>query len=269
MATIDCELLTHQTDEPSSFRPEELQKAVRVSRNLPEVPVPAICVLDFDGDLTDWLVSQTKAVRFEPWACFHTSMFGLEVDGARCGIIPRTIGGPYAVLVAEQLRAAGAHLILGLTSAGRVLPSLPLPSLIAVTSAVRDEGTSFHYLPPARTVSCPTAINGLFEEELSRLGLNVFQGAAWTTDAPYRETRRQFQRYAAEHVLVVEMQAASLFAFGAAHNANVGVIAHVTNALEHSEGKFDKGSEESNFALLQAMIRAGHRFLNTPKSSWQ
>jgi hypothetical protein len=115
-------LLHHEIDSPSEFTPDELVSAVSAARDLPDVAVPPVCVLDFDGDLTDWLVREGKATLFEPWACFHTKMYLLETDVARCGIIPRTIGGPYAVLIAEQLHVSGARLILGLTSAGRLAP---------------------------------------------------------------------------------------------------------------------------------------------------
>ena len=112
---------------------------MRAERGLAVEPPPPVCVLDFDGDLTDWLVAKGRARPWKSWPCFHTTMYSLDIEGAACGIIPRTIGGPYAVLVAEQLAAAGAQLIFGLTSAGRVLGSLPIPSLVIATSAVRDE----------------------------------------------------------------------------------------------------------------------------------
>jgi len=261
----ECPLLHHEIEAPSEFTPEELVSAVRVARELPDAAVPAICALDFDGDLTDWLVREGRATPFEPWACFHTKMYLLETDGARYGIVARTIGGPYSVLIAEQLRVSGARLILGLTSAGRVCPSLPLPSLVVVTSAVRDEGTSFHYLPPAETVDCPTPITDLLAEELSRLGPAVVEGCVWTTDAPYRETASQLQRHAAAGVLAVEMQAASLFAFAIARKASVGVVAQVTNAVDHivdpGDQQFNKGTEEHGLLLLRAMLRAGQRHL--------
>jgi uridine phosphorylase len=262
----ECPLLHHETDSPSEFTPDELVSAVRTARGLPDVAVPPICVLDFDGDLTDWLVREGRATPFEPWACFHTTMYVLETDGDCYGIIPRTIGGPYAVLIAEQLYVSGARLILGLTSAGRVAPSLPLPSFVVVTSAVRDEGTSFHYLPPAEKVYCPTPITDLLADEMSRLGSTV-EGSVWTTDAPYRETIAQLQRYAAAGVLAVEMQAASLFAFAIARKASVGVVAHVTNAIDHRDEQFDKGTEEHGFLLLQAMLRAGGRYLQAASST--
>jgi uridine phosphorylase len=263
----ECPLLHHEIDSSSEFTPDELVSAVRAARGLPDVAVPPVCVLDFDGDLTDWLVGEGKATPFEPWACFHTKMYLLETDGARCGIIPRTIGGPYAVLIAEQLHVSGARLILGLTSAGRVSPSLPLPSFVVVTSAVRDEGTSFHYLPPAEKVYCHTPITDLLADEVRRLGPAVVEGSVWTTDAPYRETIAQLQRYAAAGVLAVEMQAASLFAFAIARKASVGVIAHVTNAVDHQDEQFNKGTEEHGFLLLQAMLRAGGRYLQAASST--
>jgi hypothetical protein len=116
-------LFQHALDAPSAFTPESLLEAVRAERNLPRDPVPEVCVLEFDGDLTDWLVATERAKRWGHWACFHTTMEMVEVDGNAVGVIARTIGGPYAVLVAEQLAASGARVILGLTSAGQVSPN--------------------------------------------------------------------------------------------------------------------------------------------------
>ena len=148
-------LFRHSLSSPSAFTPEALVNAVRNGRAIEEISVPPICVLDFDGDLTDWLLKSGLTRPHPGWACFHTTMHTFQIDGMECGLIARTIGGPYAVLVAEQLCVSGAQIILGLTSAGRVSPSLPLPSLVVATSAIRDEGTSYHYLPAADVVPLP------------------------------------------------------------------------------------------------------------------
>jgi hypothetical protein len=139
-------LLSHPYFSPGAFTPEALVQAVRAERGMAPKSVPAICVLDFDGYLTDWVSGKGLARTCTSWACFHTTMNMVKVDGIDCGIIPRTIGGSYAVVVAEQLRISGAEVIVGLTSAGRVLDSLPLPSLVIAASAIRDEGTSYHYI---------------------------------------------------------------------------------------------------------------------------
>jgi uridine phosphorylase len=253
----EAPILQHPLDEPSAFTAKNLIESVRRARHIPNGIVPLLCVLEFDGDLTDWLVGQGFAKPFESWPCFHTTMFAVEVEGVECGIIPRTIGGPYAVLVAEQLAAAGAELIIGLTSAGRVSPELPLPCLVVMTSAIRDEGTSFHYLPAGRDVACPASdVVPLLERELSATGWTVLSGSVWTTDAPYRETTAQLEKWSSEGVLAVEMQAASLFAFGSARGVPVASVAMVSNAVDHEGQQFDTGSQQDGLRIIGAFARA-------------
>jgi len=246
----------HALDQPSAFTPENLVHDVRRSRQIPGGTVPPVCILEFDGDITDWLVRDGFAKPFAPWACFHTSMFALELEGVQCGIIARTIGGPYAVLIAEQLHAAGAKHIVGLTSAGRVSPNLPLPCLVVATNAIRDEGTSYHYLPPERDVACRSPLVPLLERELVATGWAVRSGKVWTTDAPYRETKTQLTKWAQDGALAVEMQAASLFAFATARQVSVACVAMVSNAVDHAGAQFDTGSEEDAFQILKAIARA-------------
>ena len=250
-------LLDHPLDQASVFTPTNLIESVRQARQIPPGSIPELCFLEFDGDLTDWLVAEGRARPFPSWPCFHTAMFAVEIEGVQCGIIPRTIGGPYAVLIAEQLAATGARLIIGLTSAGRVSRELPLPSLVVVTSAIRDEGTSLHYLPADKEVSCPApAIASLILQELAATGRPVRQGKVWTTDAPYRETQIQLNRWAADGILAVEMQAASLFAFGMAKGIAVASVAMVSNAVDHDGEQFDTGSQQEGLCILAACNRA-------------
>ena len=256
-------LFKHDLNASTAFSPESVVEAVRVDRHLKAEPIPPVCVLEFDGDLTDWLVSTGKAKPWKSWACFHTAMFSLQVDDFTCGIVPRAIGGPYAVLIAEQMRVSGAHVILGLTSAGRVSPSMPLPGLVVVTRAIRDEGTSYHYLPPAETVDAPTKLAQLLESELKNLSLPVLSGVTWTTDAPYRETEKQLSEHAKAGVLAVEMQAASLLAFAEAYQFPVGVVAYVTNGIGQAGEPFDKGTKAQEFEILQQLCRAGKRFVSS------
>lgn len=255
-------LLNHPVDQPSAFTPQALMESVRRARRIPEGDVPPLCILEFDGDLTDWLIEQGSAKPVRPWPCFHTTMFALTVEGVECGIIPRTIGGPYAVLIAEQLAACGTQLIVGLTSAGRVAPDLPLPCLLVITGAVRDEGTSFHYLPAGREVACPSPqFTDPLKEELSGTGWSVRSGKAWTTDAPYRETEAQLKQWADEEVLAVEMQAASLFAFGNARGVQVVSVAMISNAVDHDGDQFNTGSHHDGLGIIKACARAFKRTL--------
>ncbi len=262
-------LLNHFLDEPTAFTPQSLMDSARRARCIPDGELPPVCILEFDGDITDWLVGQGLAQPFPAWPCFHTTMFGIEVEDVVCGIIPRTIGGPYAVLIAEQLAACGVELIIGLTSAGRISRELPLPCLVPITSAVRDEGTSLHYLPAGKEIDCPAPhIAALLEKELAVIGWAVRSGKVWTTDAPYRETQTQLQMWEKEGVLAVEMQAASLFAFGAAQGVAVASVAMVSNAVDHEGEQFNTGTQHDGLRIIEACARVFKRTLADKPNSY-
>jgi uridine phosphorylase len=95
-------------------------------------------------------------------------------------------------------------------------------------------------------------------------GWAVRSGKVWTTDAPYRETKVQLEKWAREGVLAVEMQAASLFAFGIARQACVASVAMVSNAVDHTGEQFDTGSLEDGLRILKGIARAARSFLATP-----
>jgi uridine phosphorylase len=265
MSTHSMPLLQHSLESPSAFTPERMMEAVRAERSLANEPVPPLCVLDFDGDLSDSLAEEGRTSPVKSWACFHTSMGAMTLNGVACGIVPRTIGGPYAVLVAEQLWAAGAKVIVGITSAGRISPNLPLPSILVVDEAVRDEGTSLHYVSPSATIVTPTPrLAELLTHELGTVTSHVRRGTAWTTDAPYRETPDQLRLWAERGVLAVEMQAASLFAFARARAANVAIVALVSNGVDDVAAQFDTGGHAFRTEVLAAIARAADAFMTLP-----
>lgn len=254
-------LHTHALNQPSVLTADALMREVRRSRRLRAVPAPPVCVLDFDGDLFDGLVHDGTAHPVAEWACFHTPMVAVRRHGVRCGVVPRTIGGPFAVLVAEQLVAAGAKVVVGLTSSGRLASSVPLPSLVIATEAVRDEGTSLHYLPASERVSAPNAsLTTALADGLAAVA-PVTRGLVWTTDAPYRETRRQVRHWESAGALAVEMQAASLFAFAQTRGAAIGVVAMVSNSGDHTGDQFDTGEHAYRVAVLNGIIAGAARFI--------
>src|SRR5260370_18445502 len=96
-------ILGHALDQPSAFTPKNLIDDVRRSRQIPARIVPPVCILEFDGDITDWLVRDGIAKPFGPWPCFHTSLFPMGLEGVTFGVIARTIAGPYPALIASAL----------------------------------------------------------------------------------------------------------------------------------------------------------------------
>ena len=243
---------------PSVFRPEALLREARRQKGLPLAAVPEVCILDPDGDVARRLRRSGAGRVHEGWACYHTELLTFDLDGVEAGIIGCAVGAPFAVLVAEQLFASGCRLLVSVTSAGQIIDNGPTPYFVLIDRAMRDEGTSYHYLPPARFAEAPdAALLARVEAGFSNQSdIVVHRGATWTTDAPYRETEVAIATARAAGVFAVEMEAAALYAFAAAMNRSVICFAHVTNTMARTEGDFEKGEADGTNATLAVAAAA-------------
>ena len=156
---------------PSVFRPENLLREARRQKGLPAGPVPSVCVLDPDGDLVRQLRAEGRARPCATWACYHTELYEFELGGERIGIVGCAVGAAFAVLVAEQLFASGCRFLVSVTSAGQIVASGPTPYFVLIDRALRDEGTSYHYLPPSTFSEVDEALAATVVAGLLGLGL--------------------------------------------------------------------------------------------------
>jgi uridine phosphorylase len=250
--------------EPSVFLPVNLLREARRQKQLPDEPVPEICVLDPDGDIVRALLKSGQARPLQTWPCYHTQLYTFERDGERFGIIGCAVGASFAVLLAEELFASGCRLLISMTSAGQIVPHAPPPYFILIDRALRDEGTSYHYLPPAEFAEADSALVEMAMRALSGLGEPIYQGATWTTDAPFRETATAIERCRARDILAVEMEAAALYAFARARRQPVLCFAHVTNQMAVIEGDFEKGEAAGALASLRVIAAVGRACRSSP-----
>jgi uridine phosphorylase len=236
-------LLDHDPAESPIFLPGNLLEAARVKKGLPKTAVPSGCLLDFDGELIEHLVAMGRAVAVPAWPCFHTRLFRWKTEGAEYGVIGGTIGAPYAVLVAEELFASGCEALVSISSAGLIAPDLSPPFFLLIEKALRDEGTSHHYLSAGRFSIASPSLMEVVARQMEKTGVPVHKGTSWTTDAPFRETETLIAARRKEGVVSVEMEAAALLALGAAIGKPVVCLAHVTNAMATRGDDFEKGGD--------------------------
>jgi uridine phosphorylase len=142
----------------------------------------------------------------------RTPVWEVESGGGRVAVMHPGVGAPLAAMFLEDLIALGARRFVAVGGAGALLPELVLGHAVVVDSAVRDEGTSYHYLPPARVVEADAHGVGVLSATCDAAGVPCRAGRTWTTDAVYRETRARVERRRAEGCLVVEMEAAAFLA---------------------------------------------------------
>jgi uridine phosphorylase len=241
---------------PSVFEPENLLREARRQKNLPSAEVPEICILDPDGDIVRTLHRARRTRPSPGWACYHTDLFEFEHAGESFGIIGCAVGASFAVLVAEQLFASGCRFLVSMTSAGQIVQQAPPPYFMLIDRALRDEGTSYHYLPPAEFVAAEEKLVEAAMKALARSAQPICRGASWTTDAPFRETAAAIAHGRARQVFAVEMEAAGLYAFARARRRPVLCFAHVTNQMAVVEGDFEKGEADGSAASLSVIVAA-------------
>jgi len=233
--------------EPSVFQPENLLRESRRQNRIVHGDIPSICILDPDGNLVDYLKIRNEAVISKCWACYHSNLYTFEISGLTVGIIPRAVGASYAVLIAEQLFVSGCQLLISITSAGIITDLSCDNQFVLITQTIRDEGTSYHYLPKNEPSDiCQKLLNKIRNN--NSLWMEV---KSWTTDAPYRETQSAINIMKKKNVVCVEMEASALYAFAKAKDKEVVCFAHLTNTMAQEEGDFEKGESFGSLKVLK------------------
>ncbi len=256
-------------DEASVFTPENLLREARRQNGAGSGRVPDVCILDPDGDIVRYLKSAGRARRNTNWACYHTELYDFKIDGLTLGVVGFAVGASFAVLVAEELFATGCRLLISITSSGRIVVKGEPPYFVLIEKALRDEGTSYHYLPPAEYAMLNSELDRALGAAFEDLASQVYRGTSWTTDAPFRETNTAIEAARRRGILCVEMEAAALYAMAEMRGLPVVCFAHVTNQMARIDGDFEKGEAGGSLEALQlimAAVRALQRANAKPQS---
>lgn len=245
--------------QPSAFTPENLLREARRQKQIASSRIPDICILDPDGDIVRSLIARGEALLEAGWACYHTQLYSFRHEGIDFGIVGCAVGAPYAVLIAEEMFASGCKIVISVTSSGQILPLHRPPYFILIDRALRDEGTSYHYMAASdyshADAGLISALDGAFEQ----FSVPVFMGATWTTDAPFRETEQAIEAMHEKKLMAVEMEAAALYAFAGARQKPVLCFAHVTNQMGRVDGDFEKGEADGSHDALRLIAITADR----------
>ncbi len=249
-------------DHASLFEPEKLLREARRQKNIPKGLIPPICILDPDGDIVKNLVADRRAEMNPYWACYHTTLYNFEYQGIEFGIVGCAVGASFAVLIAEELFASGCQLLISVTSSGLILPKQKPPFFVLIERALRDEGTSYHYLPPSDYSYINKKLSAMLEGAFSKFAIPVNRGATWTTDAPFRETGVAIEQAQSQGIIAVEMEASALYAFAQVCHKAVICFAHVTNQMGNIKGDFEKGEADGSRDALELIATTAKAWLS-------
>ena len=142
-------------------------------------------------------------------------LYELRRPKGKIGIMTGFGGGsPMTVELAEEFAAMGVKTMILMTWGGLLQPDRAPGDIVVIDRAIRDEGTSYHYLPPAKYIDADARLADQLMGAIRARGGTCTRGTTWTTDAPYRETIEEIRQYQSEGVTTVEMETAGLFTIG-------------------------------------------------------
>jgi len=153
-------------------------------------------------------------------------LYALKRPRGKVGIMTGFGGGsPMTAELAEEFSAMGVKRMILMTWAGTLQPDLNPGDIVVIDRAIRDEGTSYHYLPPAKYVDGNAQLADELMEAIRARAGTCTRGTTWTTDAPFRETVEEIRQYRSEGVKTVELESAGLFTIGQVRQvATVSVV---------------------------------------------
>ena len=227
--------------------------------------IPEVAIACFSKDLFERIVEGTKCTKIGELSNTNGKKFIYEIEynDKRLTLFMIGIGAPMAVTDLEDLHAMGCNKFIIFGNCGVLDKNIDDCAIIIPNEAIRDEGTSYHYIPACKTIKVNKKYVSEFKEVLNEYGYSYTEGMTWTTDAFYRETRKKVEDMVSMGAKVVEMECSALQAVADFRNIDLFMFFYAGDNLDLPE--WDKRSlsgdvkldEKSRIAILA--LELGYR----------
>ena len=215
--------------EDALVTPEQASDYRRERTEGDPVDPPEAVVLCFSRGLMRYV---TEAYDGETVGHYYGDLYVLDETDRRVGVLGNFgIGAPTTAMLLDELAADGVESFLSIGFAGSLDADIEMGEFVVCDRAIRDEGTSHHYVESATYAHASETLVAATERLLTDRDEPHRVGPSWTTDAIYRETVAEVERYAEEGVLTVEMEASAVFAVAACRGVEAGAMFVVSDYL--------------------------------------
>lgn len=140
-------------------------------------------------------------------------IYELDFHGEKIGFFNSYVGASSCVAVLEDIIAMGAENLLVFGTCGVLDNSIKETSIIIPSSAIRDEGTSYHYAPATNEIALNHTYRKQFKQFLDAQNISYTEGKVWTTDGIYRETHQKTANRKTQGAIAVDMECSAIAAF--------------------------------------------------------
>jgi uridine phosphorylase len=230
--------------------PTQMLAHRRRGGRLPALPPPRGAVVCLERGLPEQMRRQ---VRIRRVGRLLGDLYSVRARRDRVVVLANFgLGAPAVAAQAEELIALGAQRLVSVALCGGLQPDLQAGDVVVADSAIRDEGTSHHYLPPRRDVDAGADVVAALLASLAAQGIAARRGRSWSTDAPYRETREEVQQHQADGVLTVDMELAALLAVAEKRGVQAAGVLVVGDNLAGGEWRPPARLDEMRRSLQHA-----------------
>ncbi len=191
-----------------------------------KIDIPQCCVITFFRDVIDGYLKEGRLTQIASLKCetLDSPIYEMTFEGKKICIAQGFLGAAGSAGLFEEMIALGIKKFIVCGGAGVLRDDIAFGHIIIPTSAVRDEGLSYHYLPPSREVAANSDAVNAIEKVFLDKGINYVKGKTWTTDAFYRETKDKVALRVSEGCLCVEMEASAFMAVAQFRGVKLGQI---------------------------------------------
>lgn len=248
-------IINRRIEKDVVFSPKEYfyYKKYKEHKKLPSVPKK--CIICFEKSIIDDAKRIYKISELD-WFRREFKLYLLVKE--KVLIVNVNYGAALSAIAQEELIALGVKSFIIIGSAGSLQDNVSLSSIVIVTSAIREEGVSYHYLPPGKEVACSARLLKRAKLFTQKDNLSVLFGTAWTTDSFYRETISKTRRYKKEGVVCVDMETSALYAVAKYRKADALSILYISDSIADLKWKpdFHKANDFSlNKKLLEISLK--------------
>ena len=226
---MDLPLFENDLGEPGVIEAHMIHR-----RGVSLAPVAVLC---FFNDVLERLAAQgtlrqTYVLHSE---IGRNPVYEMSTDLGPVSVVHPGVGAPLAAGVVEEMIALGMSTFVACGGAGALIDDLALGHVMVVASALRDEGTSFHYAAPSRIIDADPLGVRVAEEQLREHEIPYFVGRTWTTDGFMRETRSRVARRVSEHCAMVDMESSAFIAVARYRQLRFAQILYAGDSLAGEE----------------------------------
>jgi uridine phosphorylase len=240
-------ILEFDEDKNAFIRPSNIIQPIE--------DIPERCVLCFFSEAIERLLTEYSHKILSNFLSegINYPLYELDYKGEKIGVIQSAVGAPLAAAQIEELTAMGCKKFIACGMCGVLQKELTVGHLIIPIAAIRDEGTSYHYIKPSREITANERIVQIIENKLQEEEIPYIKAKTWTTDAFYRETPAKIAQRKNEGCVAVEMETSAYIAVSQYNGVEFGQILCSGDSLAGEE--WDKRNYNKRIDIREFVLR--------------